>query len=84
MSTLLLEAIPISLDLAAAQSCPGQLTFDWKHTSTLGPLTEYHGVWCVPGSPYASEGAAIGTSLRALLSKLRFSLPVMKINGTFR
>ena len=54
------QAIPIALDLAAAQSCPGQLTFDWKHTSTLGPLAEYHGVWCVPGSPYANEGAAIG------------------------
>jgi CTP synthase (UTP-ammonia lyase) len=54
------QAIPITLDLAAVQSCPGQLKFDWKHTSALGPLTKYHGVWCVPGSPYASESAAIG------------------------
>ena len=53
------QAIPIALEKAAAQCCPGELTFDWKHTSMLGPLNGYHGVWCVPASPYASEAAAV-------------------------
>lgn len=47
------RAIPLALERA------GGVQFDWKHTSTLGPLDGYHGVWCVPASPYASEAAAI-------------------------
>jgi CTP synthase (UTP-ammonia lyase) len=66
------QAIPIALDRASAQCCPGQLTFDWKHTSTLGPLSEYHGVWCVPGSPYASERAAINAIRWAREGKVPF------------
>src|SRR5580693_230878 len=47
------RAIPEALNRAG-------VSFDWKHTSTLGSLDGYHGVWCVPASPYASEAAAIG------------------------
>jgi hypothetical protein len=53
------QAIPIVLERAAAQGCPGQLTFHWKHASMVGPPSGYHGVWCVPASPYASEAAAV-------------------------
>jgi CTP synthase (UTP-ammonia lyase) len=52
------QAIPIALNLAArANATPVQ--FDWKHTSQLGSLTGYHGIWCIPASPYANELAAI-------------------------
>ncbi|HEV3331156.1 MAG TPA: CTP synthase [Bryobacteraceae bacterium] len=54
------RAIPEALKLAAAHITPSQLKFDWKHTSAIGSLEGYHGVWCVPASPYASEAAAIG------------------------
>jgi CTP synthase (UTP-ammonia lyase) len=54
------RAIAEALTRAAARVTPAQLQFDWKHTSALGPLVGYHGVWCVPASPYASERAAIG------------------------
>ena len=52
------RAIPPALEIAASRvgTC---LKFDWKHTATLGALDGYHGVWCVPASPYTSEAAAI-------------------------
>jgi CTP synthase (UTP-ammonia lyase) len=48
------RAIPLALNHA------GSLEFDWKHTARIGSLDGYHGVWCVPASPYASEAGAIG------------------------
>lgn len=38
--------------------------FDWKwvHTSTISPgesLESFHGIWCVPGSPYAQTDGAL-------------------------
>ncbi len=57
------QAIPLALQQAARRAEPGGVSceFDWKHTSTLGPVLDgYHGVWCVPASPYASEAAAMG------------------------
>lgn len=54
------RAIAEALRLSAARIAPNQLEFDWKHTSKVGPLTGYHGVWCIPASPYANEAAAIG------------------------
>jgi CTP synthase (UTP-ammonia lyase) len=53
------RAIPIALN-QAARSNSVLVEFDWKHTSALDPLTGYHGIWCVPGSPYANASAAIG------------------------
>jgi CTP synthase (UTP-ammonia lyase) len=66
------RAIPIALERAAAQSCPERLTFDWKHTSALGPLNGYHGVWCVPASPYANEAAAVEAIRRVREGKIPF------------
>ncbi|SRR5581483_1003977 len=54
------QAIPIALRAASSKIAPYALQFDWKHTSTIGALDGYHGVWCVPASPYADEEAAIG------------------------
>jgi CTP synthase (UTP-ammonia lyase) len=55
------RAIPEALNrAAAAQPASMQLRFDWKHTSLIGQLNGYHGVWCVPASPYADEAAALG------------------------
>ena len=74
------RAIPIALERAAAQSCPERLTFDWKHTSTLGSLSGYHGLWCVPASPYASETAAVNAIRRAREGKVPFSVPAAGFN----
>lgn len=52
------QAIPVALNLAA-RNHSAQVDFDWKHTSSLDSITGYHGVWCVPASPWADESAAI-------------------------
>jgi CTP synthase (UTP-ammonia lyase) len=62
------RAIPLALQLAAQP----QLNFDWLHTSTLGSLDGYHGVWCVPASPYQNEAAAIAAIRWARESKVPF------------
>ena len=62
------QAIPLALQLAGQQN----LSFDWKHTSTLGTLDGYHGVWCVPASPYENEAAAIEAIRWARESKVPF------------
>ena len=62
------QAIPLALQLAGQQN----LGFDWKHTSTLGPLDGYHGVWCVPASPYENEAAAIDAIRWARETKVPF------------
>jgi len=62
------QAIPIALQLAA----PQQLSFDWKHTSALSSLDGYHGVWCVPASPYTSEAAALEAICWARETKVPF------------
>ena len=46
------QAIPRALALAGA-------TYSWCHTSDIGPLDHYQGIWCVPASPYANEAAAL-------------------------
>ena len=66
------RAIPIALERAAGKSCPGHLSFVWKHTSMLGPLNGYHGVWCVPASPYANEAAAVDAIRWAREGKVPF------------
>ncbi|MFN7921533.1 MAG: hypothetical protein U0Q16_15635 [Bryobacteraceae bacterium] len=53
------QAIPLALERAKSHILPRDLDFEWKHTSAIGPLDGYHGVWCVPASPYASEQSAI-------------------------
>jgi CTP synthase (UTP-ammonia lyase) len=57
------QAIPRALALAAADiGLP--LDAEWVHTSTisessLGTLTRFDGIWCVPASPYASTDGAL-------------------------
>jgi CTP synthase (UTP-ammonia lyase) len=56
-------AIPRALALAAdTLECPTEPT--WLATPTLAPdaataLASFHGVWCVPASPYASTDGAL-------------------------
>jgi CTP synthase (UTP-ammonia lyase) len=57
------RAIPLALSRAALSNS-AMVDFDWRHTSlkhvsTLDSLAGYHGVWCVPASPYANESTAI-------------------------
>jgi CTP synthase (UTP-ammonia lyase) len=52
------QAIPIALE-CAARATSQEIHYDWKHTSQLGSIAGYHGVWSVPASPYANELAAI-------------------------
>lgn len=52
------QAIPLALE-RVARSTSTEIRFDWNHTSEIGSLARYHGVWCVPASPYTNEKAAI-------------------------
>jgi CTP synthase (UTP-ammonia lyase) len=60
------QMIPGALALAgSATGC--EVAFDWLATKTLadpatldGRLARYDGLWCVPGSPYASMAGALG------------------------
>jgi len=57
------SAIPRALELAAASLRAGQIETTWLPTATLADessekMRDFHGLWCVPGSPYESlEGA---------------------------
>ena len=53
------RAIPVALQQVAARNPSMSLGFDWLHTSLLRSVEGYHGIWCVPASPYANEAAAI-------------------------
>jgi len=59
------SAIPRALELAAASLYADQVETTWLPTATLADRTseklrDFHGLWCVPGSPYASmEGALL-------------------------
>jgi CTP synthase (UTP-ammonia lyase) len=62
-------AIPPALELAA-KSLRIVVQPEWVHTSSLSgtdaiqSLRQYHGIWCVPASPYANtEGALAAISL---------------------
>lgn len=58
------SAIPRALELAAASLRAGQVETTWLPTATLADeidetLRDFHGLWCVPGSPYASMDGAL-------------------------
>ena len=59
-SVLAHRAIPLALGIAGTELGITGLQFDWKHTSKIGDLGGYQGVWCAPASPYADEAAALG------------------------
>lgn len=53
------RAIPLALELTGRQVRP-----TWIHTATIPDplgdfLAPYHGIWCVPASPYASAAGAL-------------------------
>ena len=55
------RAIPIALDLAA-KSLDAAINAEWIPTDAIESeekLLEYHGLWCVPASPYRSMDGAI-------------------------
>jgi CTP synthase (UTP-ammonia lyase) len=57
------QAIPRALALACGAG-EGQCEWEWVHTSTLledpsAQLAGFHGVWCVPASPYAHTRGAL-------------------------
>jgi CTP synthase (UTP-ammonia lyase) len=55
------RAIPIALEMAAG-SLGSRVNAEWIPTTaveSLDDLIRYHGLWCVPGSPYRSTDGAI-------------------------
>lgn len=73
------QAIPCALDFVSRTNSE-PVSYDWKHTATLGPLDGYHGVWCVPASPYANEVAA----LRAIQWARENKVPFLGTCGGFQ
>lgn len=63
---------------AALRQHPVQ--FEWRHTSTLDSVMGYDGVWCVPASPYANEGAA----LAAIRTARETGIPFLGTCGGFQ
>jgi CTP synthase (UTP-ammonia lyase) len=57
------QAIPLALTLACeSRGCAAE--WQWLHTATLPDdpseqLAPFHGIWCVPASPYANTRGAI-------------------------
>jgi len=55
------RAIPVALGLAA-ESLGAPVDVEWIPTNAIeseDPLLGYHGLWCVPASPYRSMDGAI-------------------------
>jgi CTP synthase (UTP-ammonia lyase) len=57
------RAIPLALERAAADAAL-ELTWTWIHSATLalGPadvVRPFHGLWCVPASPYACPAGVL-------------------------
>ena len=56
------RAIPVALRLAA-EACDVVIAENWIHTSRISDaprqLAGFHGVWCVPASPYANMQRAL-------------------------
>lgn len=58
------RAIPKAIILAAQSAKCGEIETVWLATKTLQhgidkPLSSFDGLWCVPGSPYASTAGAL-------------------------
>jgi len=70
------QAIPLALRLASLEQ-EVALESSWIRTDALeadptGQLAAYHGIWCVPGSPYASLEGALGAIALARVSARPF------------
>src|SRR3989442_753524 len=70
-------AIPESLELAA-KTLDARIDPVWIHTSKLTgnqemcSLLSYHGIWCVPGSPYANTDGVISAISVARTQEIPF------------
>jgi len=66
------QAIPLAIERAKRSLQVDSLRYEWKHTASLSSLESYDGVWCVPASPYADEGAALESIPRAREGRVPF------------
>ena len=73
------RAIPKAIELAAQQLADDQSAYqcEWVHSNELTPdaaarLANYHGIWCVPGSPYANTRGVLDAIRFARLSQRPF------------
>jgi CTP synthase (UTP-ammonia lyase) len=78
------RAIPLALELAARTTGLDVQPY-WLHTTTIPDLaadflSPYHGVWCVPASPYASTAGA----LRAIRHAREAGTPFLGTCGGFQ
>jgi CTP synthase (UTP-ammonia lyase) len=78
------RAIPIALSLAA-DAIGLEVEPTWVHTSTIPDpadefLSAYHGVWCVPASPYSNTDGA----LRAIRYTRETGTPFLGTCGGFQ
>lgn len=78
------QAIPLALTLAS-ETGECRCEWTWLHTSTLGDdpssqLAGFHGLWCVPASPYANTQGA----LAAIRYARRNDLPFLGTCGGFQ
>ncbi|MES2199344.1 MAG: hypothetical protein V4489_04170 [Chlamydiota bacterium] len=70
------QGIPLSIDLAA-KALNTEVSFSWIPTksldsTTLPHLLEYHGIWCVPGSPYENMEGVLEAIKIARENKIPF------------
>jgi CTP synthase (UTP-ammonia lyase) len=70
------RANPLAL-AAAAKSTGLDVQGEWLHSSRLGPdvrgrLADFHGIWVVPGSPYADTNAVLAAIEHARTSRRPF------------
>ena len=65
------QRLPVVLEALAAQD---QLLVDayWIHSSEVGDLAGFDGIWLLPGSPYASEEGALHAVTQARESGIPF------------
>src|SRR5262249_37975444 len=78
------RAIPLALD-PTAKTTGLDVRPPWIHTTTIPDpaddfLSSYHGVWCVPASPYASTDGA----LRAIRYAREMHIPFLGTCGGFQ
>jgi len=71
------SAIPRALELAAASLHSAQVETTWLPTATLArepdeKLLDFHGLWCVPGSPYVSMDGALLAIRFARINRVPF------------
>jgi CTP synthase (UTP-ammonia lyase) len=69
------RAIPLALTLAAT-ALDVTVEATWVGTASLDPevtgLAHYHGIWCVPASPYQSMQGALNTIQMARVERIPF------------